>query len=69
MNFIEVFKCVTTFTQTELGYSLAGLIEGDGDFSPNIELSIAFHRKARIAIENIIAALKAGVILDIKTQQ
>lgn len=48
---------------------MAGLIEGDGYFSRKIELTIGFHRKNRIAIKNIIAALKAGVISDSQTQQ
>jgi len=52
-----------------MGHYLAGLIEGDGFFSPKGELSIAFHRKDRIAMENLIQALDAGVLSDLKKEQ
>lgn len=62
------FPSISTFSEEEKGYYLAGLIEGDGYFSPKRELSIAFHRKDRIAVENIIKALDAGIISDLKKQ-
>lgn len=68
-NDVARFKSISTFSETEKGHYMAGLISGDGYFSERGELSIAFHRKDRIAIENIIKALNAGVISDLKKEQ
>lgn len=68
-NDVARFKSISTFSETEKGHYLAGLIEGDGYFSEKGELSIAFHRKDRIAIDNISKALNARVISDLKKQE
>lgn len=56
------------FSEEEKGYYLAGLIEGDGYVS-YYQLTISFHRKDRIASENIIAGLGFGTISDPKKEQ
>ncbi len=40
-NEIARFKSISTFSETEKGHYLAGLLEGDGYFSKKGELSIA----------------------------
>lgn len=56
------------FTEEEKSFYLAGLIEGDGHIARD-QLRISFHRKDRIAAENIIYGLGYGTITDQKKEQ
>jgi hypothetical protein len=49
-------KDISTFSENDLGYYLAGLIEGDGCFL-KAELQISYHLKDRIAAEKLQKAI------------
>lgn len=67
-------KSLTTFTKEQLGYYLAGLIEGDGNFySDNLyysnTLRIYFHKKDRPIAEKIQNTLCVGRVVDYNNEQ
>lgn len=67
-------KNLTTFSKTQLGYYLAGLIEGDGNFySDSVRYSnflrIYFHKKDRPIAEKIQNVLCVGRVVDYNNEQ
>lgn len=58
------------FTETELGYFLAGLIEGDGHYNKNTNrLEIIFHEKDISLANNLKTKIKFGSIYKIKDKK
>jgi LAGLIDADG endonuclease len=59
---MEIFKSpIIPKTQTDLGYYLAGLIEGDGHFSKN-QLIISCHENDKMCFELLIKLLDYGTL-------
>ena len=57
----QTHKCITEFNQKQLGFYLAGLLEGDGWVGEKA-IHISFHSKDQYSAEKLIEALHLGKI-------